>query len=431
MNKFVMTLLTVNFALHADNMNVTGDSGMTVEMKTYYDKVLLKNAWPSLVHNQFGQKRNLPKGSGKIIEFRKFTPLSKKTTALGEGVTPDGQKIAATNLTATVAQYGSYVMFNDILETTTIDPVLQEATELLGHQAGETLDTLTREVLMGGTTVQYGDGTHTSRSTLVGQDGTWANNDYFNCEVIRRAMLTLRNNKARPLPGGDYVCIIHPDAEYTLKKDSEWVAANNYAQSDRIFTGEIGKFDGCRFVVSTEAKVFSGTWLTAAAKDLTFASIGTAGTAKVITVDEAITTGEATALATRHIWLKGVKYTIASSAAGAAGAATITVNEAVTGTPTDGEVINPGDITGDAAAMPDNGVDVLGCLFLGADAYGVTELEGMGLTTITKQLGSAGSADPLNQRSTQGWKATHVAKILSELWMVRAEVCSPFSRGAN
>lgn len=60
-------------------------------------------------------------------------------------------------------------------------------------------------------------------------------------------------------------------------------------------------------------------------------------------------------------------------------------------------------------------------LVLGADAYGITSIDGGGLTNIVKQLGSAGSADPLNQRSTSGWKAIHVAKILVEEYMVRIE----------
>lgn len=65
--------------------------------------------------------------------------------------------------------------------------------------------------------------------------------------------------------------------------------------------------------------------------------------------------------------------------------------------------------------------DVYATLILGDDAYGVTELEGGGLQHIVKPLGSAGTADPLNQRSTVGWKASKVAKILVPQYMVRIE----------
>ena len=59
--------------------------------------------------------------------------------------------------------------------------------------------------------------------------------------------------------------------------------------------------------------------------------------------------------------------------------------------------------------------------------YGVTEVEGGGLKTIIKQLGSAGVADPLNQRSSVGWKATKTAEILIDAYMIRCEHKSAFS----
>ena len=64
---------------------------------------------------------------------------------------------------------------------------------------------------------------------------------------------------------------------------------------------------------------------------------------------------------------------------------------------------------------------IFGTLFLGDGAYGVTELTGGGLQTIVKQKGSAGSADPLDQRSSVGWKAMKTAEILIPAYMVRVE----------
>lgn len=66
-------------------------------------------------------------------------------------------------------------------------------------------------------------------------------------------------------------------------------------------------------------------------------------------------------------------------------------------------------------------VDVYGTLILGANAYGKTRISGEAMSVIRKQLGSAGSADPLDQRATIGWKATYVTKILQQLFMLRIE----------
>ena len=66
-------------------------------------------------------------------------------------------------------------------------------------------------------------------------------------------------------------------------------------------------------------------------------------------------------------------------------------------------------------------VDVYATLIIADDAYGVTEITGGGLQHIVKQLGSAGTGDPLNQRATCGWKATKVAKILVPQYLTRIE----------
>ena len=79
-----------------------------------------------------------------------------------------------------------------------------------------------------------------------------------------------------------------------------------------------------------------------------------------------------------------------------------------------------------------DGLAVFGTLFLADGAYGVTEITGGGLQTIVKQKGSAGTADPLDQRSTVGWKAIKTAEILIPDYIVLVESCSSkFSKTAE
>lgn len=419
----VALYLAIDLAMF-NNTQTTGTSSLSDEMKTFYSDMLIDNAYPELVHDQFGQKVPIPKGKGKIIEFRKYTPLAKATTALSEGVTPSGQALTVTVLTATVAQYGGYVELSDMLMMTAIDNNLVQATELLGHQAGETLDTITRNVINAGTNVQYADAQVSARYLLNGGDTLASNNHYFTTNATRRAVRNLKNNKAKKI-NGTYVAIVHPDVAYDLMGDDDWVSMSEYAGSTQIFEGEIGKIHGVRFVETTEAKIFHAEDLVAvgstnAKRTLTFASLAT----KTITIQEALTAGEATALVGRKIILKGYQLTIASSASGSAGSATITVSETVSGSPANNDVIYPGE----AGAL---GRDVYSTLILGSNAYGVTEISGGGLETIVKQLGSSGTADPLNQRATVGWKATKVAEILVQTFMVRVETASTFNPQAS
>lgn len=320
----------INLQLFADpNTNTTTQTGtgqeMSPQMKTFYDKVIIKNAVPNLVHDQFGQKKPIPKNSGKTIEFRRLNPFAKATTPLTEGVTPDGKKLDWATVTATVSQYGDYVTTSDMLDITAIDNNITEAGRVLGDQAGISLDGVVREILNAGTNVQYGDGSKTSRSAIT-------DTDVMTVAAVKRAVTTLKRMNAKKI-NGDYVAIIHPDVAYDLMNDTKWEAVATYNPKN-LYAGEIGRLYGVRFVETSEAKIFEK-----------------------------------------------------------AGASSI---------------------------------DVYSTLFLGADAYGTTSIDGGGLEMIVKPKGSAGSADPLNQRSTVGWKATKTACILTQAFMVRVETASKY-----
>ena len=322
----IMSLFGVmmfNLQLFANELQTTLLPGLSPEMKTFYDMTLIDEAQANLVHGQFAQKKPIPQGSGKTIEFRKFASLPKATTPLTEGVTPDGKSLTVTAITATVAQYGDYITMSDVLELTTIDNVILEATKLLGRQAGLTLDTIVRNVMHSGTNVTYcpkvgADGSETEVTSRAGLDNT----SQLTVKVVQQVVAKLRGQNA-PTIGGKYVAIIHPYVAYDLMRDPEWIDAHKYAKPENLYEGEIGEVAGVRFVQTTEAKIY------------------------------------------------------------------------------------------------ENGV--FGTLFLGDGAYGDTEITGGGLQTIVKQKGSAGTADPLDQRSSVGWKAIKTAELLIENYLVRVE----------
>ena len=328
-----MSIYTINLQLFANVVQTTLLSGLTPEMKSFYDMTLIDEASANLVHDQFGQKRPIPANGGKTIEFRKFAPLAKAITPLTEGVTPDGKSLTVSTITATVSQYGDYITQSDVLELTALDNTIIEATKLLGKQAGSTLDTVVRNALQAGTNVTYcpkigADGSETAVTSRANLDAT----AQLTVDVVQQVVAKLRAQNA-PTIDGDYVAIIHPYVAYDLMRDPEWIDAHKYAQPDNLYTGEIGKIAGVRFVQTTEAKIYTGS-----------------------------------------------------------------------GCP--------------------SGLAVFASLFLGDGAYGVTEITGGGLQTIVKQKGSAGTADPLDQRSSVGWKAIKTAEILIPNYIVRVESCS-------
>lgn len=301
-------------------LNGTGND-ISPTIQTYYDKKLLDRLVSNFVHFQFGQKRPIPKMGGKTINFRKFTSLNPATTVLTEGTTPTGSNINITQITASPNQYGNFVEVSDVLDMVAIDPVLDEMADVLGEQAAETLDVITRNTLVtSGTNLQFANG-KTSNATIAAAD-------VLTVTEIRKAIRTLKNGKAKPLADGYYIAIVHPNAVYDLQGDSAWVNASQYAGSTQIFNGEIGKLYGVRFVESPNAHTFGG--------------VG------------------------------------ASSA------------------------------------------QVYSTIVVGANAFGVVDVAGSSaVQNIIKPHGSAGTADPLNQRATTGWKAYFTAVVLEQAAMVQ------------
>ena len=223
----------------AQLQNTTGAAGMTAEMKTYYEKTLLDLAEPALVHDQFGDSYPIPANNGKTIEFRKYDALPKATTPLTEGVTPAGQALNVTTVTAEVHQYGGWVPLTDMLDLTAIDNNIVQATNVLASQGGRTMDTIVRDILNGGTNVIY--------APKIGTGGA-------ETAVTSRADLDATADTI----GDSFVAIVHPHTSYDIRKDPNWIEAHKYAAPEEIFNGEIGKINNVRFVVSSEAKVWKG-----------------------------------------------------------------------------------------------------------------------------------------------------------------------------
>lgn len=410
--------MNYDIQLFADSVQTTGAAGLSAEMKTFYDMALIDEAQANLVHDQFGQKRPIPANGGKIIEFRKFAPLAKATTPLTEGVTPDGKQLSVSTVSAAVSQYGDYITQSDMLELTALDNTILESAKLLGRQAGATLDTVVRNVMHSGTNVMYAEKSTASGTEEVKKREALDKSCKITVELIQRAVAKLRAQNAPPI-NGKYVGIIHPYVAYDLMRDSEWIDAHKYAQPENLYEGEIGEIAGVRFVQTTEAKIYCGADLAADSRTLSVNNAaGYTGSVSAVKFDGG--TVAENALAGRYILLNGVRAKVTANTAD-----TLTIETADFGTVTDNAVIYPGEGGAD-------GLAVFGTLILGDGAYGVTEVTGGGLEIIVKQRGSSGAADPLDQRSSVGWKAIKTAEMLIENYLVRIEsVSARFSESAK
>lgn len=236
----------------------------------FYDKTLLVRAVSNFVHTRWAQQRDIPANMGETIKFRRYGNLSAATTALTEGVTPAGSQLSVTDITATPLQYGDYVTMSDYVDFTTLDPLLTETAEILGDQAGDTLDQLCRDVMVAGSTVQYAS-TATARNEITAAMT-------LTVAEVREAVRTLEVNKAKMIMeqidaenafntvpiGKAFVGIIHPRTLFDLKGETGFVPVVKYPSQANVMEDEKGAVDDVRFVSTPNAKVFSGAGLSSA-----------------------------------------------------------------------------------------------------------------------------------------------------------------------
>lgn len=309
-------------------------------VNNFYNRTMLERALPLIIHDKWAQIKDIPKKNTNIQKFRKYGALAVNTTPLTDGVTPAGKTFSTTDVTVTVYQYGDYTTITDWVDMTSPDPILTEAAEMLGEQAGQSLDTVLATILNAGTNVQYADVT----SPKVNADRTdVTSSDKIARDEILIAVRTMKQNNARKITrlvnadvgyattpvNACFVGIVHPNTTFVMKDLTGWNPVEKYANKADLMPGEVGSLDEVRFVETTFAKVFTG---------------------------------------------------------GGSGL-----------------------------------IDVYSTLILGANAYGITRISGEAMRNIVKPLGSGGTTDALDQRSTSGWKATFGAAILQQLFMLRIE----------
>lgn len=382
--------------------------------KEYYDKNLLEMAKTKFVHAQFGQKRTIPAGRGKKVEFRRMVPFEANVAkqTLVEGVTPDSQDLAQTHLEAECISLGAFVEVSDLLELTSFDDIASNCTDMLGEQLGTDAELVTRDAMCGGDNVQYAGGNTTRLAIDI--------NDRLTTTEIRKAVRALKKAKAYMFSEGGrkphFKCICSPDATYDLQSDTLWQDVSKYSDIEKIYSGEIGRMFGVVFIESTEAKVYKQAVLNKVNANVT--------SGHDFVLAETPTEAEVAYLSTPGNKIKVGALELTLDATTPYTAATKTVK--VTETLADANALTKDWIvfSEDAGAVDNStkaGIDVHAALVFGRDAYGTVDIDGSGaIESIIKPLGHGD--DPLNQRATFGAKIkAYTACILNDDWLVRIE----------
>lgn len=224
-------------------MNTTGT--LTPEMMSYLSSDFLEKSLQGNPHRVGFKLKTLPKNSGKTMTWpRQAIPaIGSATTALTEGTTPTAIDISEDSVTATLAQYGRHTQVSDFLQYTSIDEAATEKKDTMAAHASNVADTLARELLYAGSTVQFAN----SRASLA----TIASGDVMNSTETRKAVRTLKKNNAQPYQDGCFIGKVGPDTAYDIMGDTVWVNAHTYKDGTQLYQGELGKLFQVRFIECT------------------------------------------------------------------------------------------------------------------------------------------------------------------------------------
>ena len=234
----------------------------TISQRTaaYVNREMLKHAEPVIVLQKLGKTSPVPMNTADTMKFRRPTPFSANTVPLAEGVTPTAQAMAYVDVTVQLLQYGGLVTVSDKVEDTNEDPVLNNAAELLGEQAGATSEAIVYNVVKAGTTVAYANGT--ARNQV---------NTAITLNKIRAVIRTLKNNKAKMLtkvldasPGygtsaveAGYVAVCHTDCEADIRGLAGFTPTAEYGSRKTISDYEFGSVENVRFLTSPDLGSFA------------------------------------------------------------------------------------------------------------------------------------------------------------------------------
>lgn len=217
--------------------------------------------------------------SGKTVIMRRYAYLAMALSPLAEATPPAGKTPTLTDFSATLLQFGDFIALSDYADMTGIDDYQSHWAGLLGDQAGYTMDAVTRDVMVAGTSVIYSNGT--ARNQV---------NTPIDSNDLDRSIRFLHGNATEFIMDGNssnssvnsfpvmpaYVGIIHPDVWFDLKNLTKFRSASEYKGAAK---GEIGRYENVAFFMAPDVGfALSATGLSAGAK--VFADAG--GTANSI-----------------------------------------------------------------------------------------------------------------------------------------------------
>lgn len=267
------------------DMKLTNPASLGSYFQPVLNKQLIDRISDTLKLNELAQQVDLPKNLGaKSVKFFQFnaTPDATKVQTLAEGVAPAAntyRELGLHTVEVTLDQYGEILTVTDLLSATSLLDVLKEGVKVLGQDAAQKADNLSRDAIVTGTDItntgaakRYAGGAGTGNSTFANIKAATVANSYISAVDLLDAVTQLKANKANPY-NGKFTAIVPPQVSRDMFRDTDFLN-NIYYGGEKgvgsIVKGEIGTFYGVRIVEASNPFIEDS----AAAAEGTFAAGG-------------------------------------------------------------------------------------------------------------------------------------------------------------
>lgn len=356
-----------------------------------YSKVMLRTielAESDYTFDALATERNMPSNNGaNEIIFKRMLSLAAHTKPLAEGIPPASDQGRMVAIKASTNSYGRVMKFTDKVNWAVVDPLISEYTRQLSLKIPETKDILAQEALLAEAQTFYACRKKKNEDdpdifTAADKNATIAHITRLtqDCtptiDEFRKIVLSMEAAKVRPHSGGNFRALVSSAVMFDLITDHRVKEFMRYENTGKAYSSNmvIDLFN-LEFQKAKTIKT-DNTFIDA---DGIVQHLFTDGTYNYWSSDEVITDSS-------NVYA----YKLATDAL---------AGSAVTGKLTSSSTPKLADAK---AAEPLNVHHsfVIGeeCLFrIGVDGHTAPQF-------IKKELGSAGTEDPLNQRQSIGWK---------------------------
>ena len=192
---------------------------------------------------------------GTGVTFTIFADIAAATSTLNEVTDVTPVAMSDSQVTVTLEEYGNAVVTTAKLRGTAFLDVNASAANIVGYNAGDSIDQVVSTVLAGGSNVTYATGgaTDPSSRTTINTDDVLIGDD------VRKVVAQLRKANVATFNGA-YMGYIHPDVSYDFRGANgaaNWRDPHAYVDTANIYNGEIGQWESVRFIETPRAPLFA------------------------------------------------------------------------------------------------------------------------------------------------------------------------------